>query len=339
MRRSLPWLIVMLAACGQHDAAAPPPPADLRPPTGPSDPRPLDPDRWATLRPGEHAGYNERASLVQSGKLVYEKYCVGCHGEKGDGNGPASARLITRPRDFTKGIFKFRSTDSSSLPLETDLARTISRGLSRVSMPAFPLMPERDRMAVIEYLKSFYPKWDRDAPDRVIVPVPKAPTDLAKAERVARGRIVYVSMQCGTCHGDAGAGADTVFTDAWGNPQRPFDFTRGRLKSGDDPEDIYRTFHAGLISVMPSFGGVVLAGVSQDGFRKAGSKLEAGEVARLEPLLAAFPATGADAFAPGAPISGDELAERNSWDLVAYILSLRQVHSTRSAVIAEVRKP
>ena len=80
---------------------------------------------------------------------MYNKYCVGCHGENGDGNGPASARLITQPRDFTRGIYKFRSTDSGSLPLEADLYRTITRGLAQVSMPAFPLMPDRDKIAVI----------------------------------------------------------------------------------------------------------------------------------------------------------------------------------------------
>ena len=34
--------------------------------------------------------------------------------------------------------------------------------------------------------------------------------------------------------------------DAWGNPQHPFDFTKGRLKSGAAPEDVYRTFMTGL---------------------------------------------------------------------------------------------
>src|SRR5690606_31968787 len=91
-------------------------------------------NQWHTLNPGEYTAYNQRASLIQRGKLVYDKYCVGCHGVEGDGQGPAAERLITKPRDFRSGIYKFRSTDSSSLPMEQDLHRTITRGLSRVSM-------------------------------------------------------------------------------------------------------------------------------------------------------------------------------------------------------------
>ncbi|NIW75637.1 MAG: c-type cytochrome, partial [Gemmatimonadetes bacterium] len=94
---------------------------------------------------------------LQRGREVYDKYCVGCHGENGQGDGPAAVRLITQPRDFTSGVYKFRSTDSGSLPMEADLYRTITRGLSGVSMPGFPLMPHRDKLAVIEYIKRMYP--------------------------------------------------------------------------------------------------------------------------------------------------------------------------------------
>ena len=48
-------------------------------------------------------------------------YCVGCHGANGDGKGPAADMLIVKPRDFTKGIFKFRSTPSGTLPTDEDL--------------------------------------------------------------------------------------------------------------------------------------------------------------------------------------------------------------------------
>jgi cytochrome c oxidase cbb3-type subunit 2 len=45
--------------------------------------------------------------------------------------------------------------------------------------------------------------------------------------------------------------------DAWGHPQRPFDFTKGRPKSGAAPEDIYRTFMTGLNgTAMPSYASI-----------------------------------------------------------------------------------
>lgn len=271
--------------------------------------------------------YNQRSSLIRRGLQVYRNYCVGCHGQHGDGNGPAAERLITKPRDFTKGIYKFRSTDSGSLPMETDLYRTITRGLSRVSMPAFPMMSERDKVAVIEAIKSYYPNWEQQKKDRKIIHVPQAPDDLNLDQRIARGRIVYLAMQCGKCHGSDGAGTgatQTEYTDAWGNPQRAFNFALGRLKGGDDPEDIYRTFHTGLRSIMPSYGGVTLASANRQTFESQTAFLKEGEAERLEPLLEQFPESASEVFTGLDDKQRQELVERNSWDLVAYVLSLRR---------------
>src|SRR6202048_1304692 len=48
---------------------------------------------------------------IAYGKEVYERRCLGCHGAKGDGNGPAATFIFNqRPRNFTLGVFKFRLT-------------------------------------------------------------------------------------------------------------------------------------------------------------------------------------------------------------------------------------
>lgn len=269
--------------------------------------------------------YNQREQLLERGHLVYNKYCVGCHGAQGDGKGVAAARLLTKPRDFTREIYKFRSTDSSSLPMEADLHRTITRGLARVSMPAFPLMAEQDKVAVIQYIKQFYAKWDEEAPSRKLVFVPNAPADLKDKSRIDRGRLVYLAMGCANCHGKDGAGTDAVqqvFTDAWGNPQIAFNFTRGRLKSGDNPEDIYRVFHGGLRSIMPAFPGETLAYVSAEQVTAAARFFVEGEPASFATALTQIPATTADVVA----LTADQRMQQattNSWDLVAYIQSLR----------------
>ena len=280
-------------------------------------------NQWQVVRPGEHAQYNQRQSLLYRGQEVYNLYCVGCHGERGDGKGPAAERLITQPRDFTSGIYKFRSTDSTSLPMESDLHRTITRGLSRVSMPAFPHVSEHDKLAVIQYIKSFYPQWDAEAPQRKLVYVPRPPHDLMNADRVRRGELVYIAAGCASCHGTDGRGTgatQVAYTDAWGHPQRPFDFTAGRLKGGDDPEDIYRTFHTGLRSIMPQYGAASMLPINQQMLR---AQVDSERLAAFEALLATFPETGQDAAA--LPDSEQRaLVERNSWDLVAYVLSLRR---------------
>ncbi len=40
-----------------------------------------------------------------AGKQVYEQYCSGCHGLKGDGKGVAASMLETKPRNFARGMF------------------------------------------------------------------------------------------------------------------------------------------------------------------------------------------------------------------------------------------
>ena len=97
------------------------------------------------------------ASLVQ-GAQIYLQRCSFCHGLLGDGNGPAADALDPRPRDFTLGTFKFRTTQSGELPLDEDLFRTVSRGLSGTAMQAFDSdlikngLDEAERWAVIDYI-------------------------------------------------------------------------------------------------------------------------------------------------------------------------------------------
>jgi len=42
----------------------------------------------------------------EAGRKIYDKKCWWCHGEKGEGNGPAAEFLLPPPRDFTLGVYK-----------------------------------------------------------------------------------------------------------------------------------------------------------------------------------------------------------------------------------------
>jgi mono/diheme cytochrome c family protein len=55
------------------------------------------------------------------GKAVYDAHCVECHGVAGNGDGPSAAYLVPRPRDFTSGKYKIRTTESGSIPSDDDL--------------------------------------------------------------------------------------------------------------------------------------------------------------------------------------------------------------------------
>lgn len=281
---------------------------------------------WQVTRPGENETYNQRERLVAHGLLVYNQHCMGCHGVDGNGNGPAAERLLVKPRDFTQGEFKFRSTRQLQLPLESDLHRTITKGLPGASMPGFPLMSERDKVAVIEYLKTFYPDWESRAGDREVVTVPRAPADLHDPARINRGRVVYLSMQCGSCHGMDGAGTGAavgwVDSTAFGK-MRPRNFTYGRFRGGNDPQDVYRTFHTGLGSAMPQFDGSVVLYANQETVDTQKDFMDEGEMQRLKQALSEFPKSPAEIFEWSAD-KQQQMVVRNSWDLVAYVLSLAQ---------------
>lgn len=199
-------------------------------------------------------GIPQTEDLVAHGKEVFEEHCIGCHGVKGDGNGPAATFLFPRPRDFTIGAFKFRSTPSGSLPTDGDLFRTVTRGVRWTAMPTWHEIPDKDRLAVITYIKTFSPRWKEDKPEPALVLPPPPP---ATPELLARGKQLYVKAKCWECHGDAGKGdgpsADQLKDDLK-FPIRPADFTKGQFKGGSQVTDIYRTMTLGLDGTpMPSF--------------------------------------------------------------------------------------
>ncbi len=192
--------------------------------------------------------------LVHRGQRVYEHRCVGCHGARGDGNGPAATFLFPRPRDFTAGVFKFRSTPSGSLPTDRDLFQTVTRGVRGTAMPPWHELAEKDRRAAITYVKNFSERFATEAPEAVVLPTPPPAT----VELVARGKVLYTSAKCFECHGEGGRGdgpSANQLKDDFDVPIRPTDFTRGQFKSGSSVADIHRTMTLGLDGTpMPSFG-------------------------------------------------------------------------------------
>ncbi len=194
---------------------------------------------------------------ARRGAEVFERFCVSCHGKHGDGRGYSAQFLDPAPRDFTGGIFKWRSTPSGSLPTDEDLVRTVSRGLAHTNMPSWAPLGERAVRDVVEYVKTFSPRWQTERPGEPIK-IPPEPPDSAESRK--RGAELYQQQGCFNCHGAKGKGdgpSMPTLLDDWGHKIVPFDFTGGvRLKCGDRPEDVYRVFMTGLTgSPMPSYDG------------------------------------------------------------------------------------
>src|SRR5688572_26895380 len=94
-----------------------------------------------------------------SGKQLYDKYCAQCHGEKGDGEGYATPHLSPRPRNFTTGKFKVRTTPNGALPTHQDLVNIIKRGMPYTSMPAWPNLSDQEVSNIAYFLTTFSPEF------------------------------------------------------------------------------------------------------------------------------------------------------------------------------------
>jgi mono/diheme cytochrome c family protein len=202
-------------------------------------------------------------SLFAAGRFVYQKNCQVCHGRFGEGDGELVREWEVLPRDFTQARFKYRSTPAGKLPTDADLERTIRRGISGSAMPVFQHLRDEEVRAVIEYLKSFSRAWKDPANHAAPVPMTRRPAWFAaEAERsrqAAAGRVLFGNL-CASCHGAGGAGdgsAAVSLVDADERPIKPADL-RQPLRSGPDPEDVYRTILTGITGTpMMGFSGTL----------------------------------------------------------------------------------
>jgi mono/diheme cytochrome c family protein len=187
------------------------------------------------------------------GRHIYQSQCLPCHGATGRGDGPWSEGLKDKPRNFRTGIFKFQSTPAGSLPTMDDLRRTIRHGVTGTAMPAFTKLTDDDVTSVIVYVQGLSRRWQDPEQQGKPLPVPDLPdwwggdSSLSK-EKVAEGKTLF-TQTCVACHGKAGKGdgvAGKTLIDAWENPIQPADLTQPHHKSGDSPQDLYRTIAIGL---------------------------------------------------------------------------------------------
>ena len=193
----------------------------------------------------------------QAGKVLYDKYCTQCHGDSGNGLGTAAGRVKPRPRDFTSGKYKIRSTPSGFPPTTQDLITIIRDGLPYTSMPPWPQLSEAELAELSYYLKSFSPNFaDAESlADPVSLPEPPPFSE----ESAQRGAEVYKEIGCPLCHGELArgdGGSAPTLKDDWGDHIRAADLTkRWTFRGGPDRKDIFRAFTTALNGTpMPSYG-------------------------------------------------------------------------------------
>lgn len=193
------------------------------------------------------------------GRAVYQKWCAGCHGDQGAGDGEAARYMLPRPRDFRGAIYQIRTTASGELPTDADIMHAIDEGLPGTAMPGWKdRLSGGDRRALVAYLKTFSTFFQ----DTTIRPTPidfsSAPGGAGSEDALRVGRQFYDSIGCRKCHGDQGRGdgpSSPTLKDDADMPIFAADLSEGwRFNGGASAADIYRRLRTGLDGTpMPTF--------------------------------------------------------------------------------------
>ena len=204
---------------------------------------------------GVEAHVGRLTGHAKDAEINYRRYCAGCHGNQGDGEGENAMWLDPKPRNFTLAQFKCRSTPTGSLPTDADLYDTVGRGVQSSNMPSWNPLSDQQRVDLVAYVKHFSDRWKTDKPGEAI-PIPPEPA--VNAERIKSGQVLFQKLECWKCHGVEGRAngpsADTL-TDDQNRPIKPFNFhDQTKFKCGTADSDLYRIFMTGLDGTpMPSF--------------------------------------------------------------------------------------
>jgi len=202
---------------------------------------------------GKHTGN------AGTGRQLYFRYCWGCHGFRGDGNGENGPYLNILPRNFVAATFKCRSTPTGTLPTDEDLFNAMTRGFVNTNMPSWITLTDQNRADLIAFIKTFSPRWKTDKPAAPI-PVPAEPA--LTLDSIKHGKDLFTKLECWKCHGPEGRGdgpSASTLTDSNDQPIRPYNFAAGsRFKCGTTNHDLYKIFMTGLDGTpMPSFADVI----------------------------------------------------------------------------------
>jgi mono/diheme cytochrome c family protein len=298
------------------------------------------------------AGPVGRDQSAEAGGL-YRQHCVHCHGVTGDGAGPTAAFLNPYPRDFRRGIFKFKSTPKGSRPTRQDLHRTLVEGIPGTAMPSFRLLPEGELEALIDYviylsmrgeveralleetadldaeggerldtspenlieekLASVVRRWQ--AADGQVTPVPPPPT-LDPVAAAARGRELFFGSiaNCVKCHGELQLGDGQVDDyDDW--TKEFYDWAKA-------PDAAVRR---AKVDELVALGGLSPRTIRPRNLRTGvyrGGRRPLDLYWRIHDGIDGTPMPGSLMKPEGAPLEAKGLTPEDIWSLVEYVRSL-----------------
>ncbi len=184
---------------------------------------------------------------------IYMQRCSQCHGEEGDGFGVAAEYMYPAPRDFTLGLFKYKTTDADSeFPSDEDLRQTIREGLPGTAMPGWEdYLSDAEIDALIYKIKVFGYWEEETAEDLGLTPIELGTPPEVTDAVLANGRVQF-EKACQECHGPEGRGNITSgkrLADDWENRIWPRNLTQPETwRWSEDAEDVFMRLSSGIPS-------------------------------------------------------------------------------------------
>ncbi len=226
-------------------------------------------DRLATPAANEPATADDDDSLAATpAARLYAFHCSACHGDSGDGSGPAARHLFPRPRNLRTGRSRLVST-VNTVPTIEDLEAVIRRGMPGTSMLAFDKLSDREvrllaeetlrinregvRQQFVDLLRGEGEEIDDEISEMVELrttpgdPVAVPSIGPSGPQAIAAGGRAYRDLGCANCHGEDGTGVwnDTLF-DEDGLPSPARNLVDEPFKGGHEPAAVYLRIFAGM---------------------------------------------------------------------------------------------
>lgn len=208
---------------------------------------PLGATSWSEIEAPESPAAD--AALIAKGRELFQQSCAACHGAEGKGDGPLAHKydLPSPPANLSKPLqsIKIHSSATGTSPKDSDLFRTITRGLPGTAMYSYRALPAEQRWALVHYIKSLSPDYAKSPPEDLTIP--EKPTDGSNFQAIGGE---YYRTVCFNCHGEKGLGGSALLRDSDSGKVFPgLQFARDGgafMLGGSSERDIARTLMAGM---------------------------------------------------------------------------------------------
>lgn len=128
-------------------------PAPTTPTPAPAPTKPAEPVAVAPTQPAPVPSAGKGSAT--NGAPIYKKNCAGCHGNTGEGNGPAATSLKPKPSNFVAADYKDSKGKNPREYTDAELLDIINNGRKGTAMPAWKKQLTADQINdVLAYVRS-----------------------------------------------------------------------------------------------------------------------------------------------------------------------------------------